>query len=111
MIDTCLDLFSQRAFPLAKNVDFADIDWVFCLTRSLRQCGHRHGDCRTALATFAGEYVAFLLGLDPKTDDGLNDLHRLFGSICCLAELQTALPGQIKTEHPLKLVLDRRPFI
>ncbi len=111
MIDTCLNLFSHGAFPLAKSVGFAEIDWVFCLTRSLRQCGHRHGDCLTALATFAGEYVPFLLGRDPKTDEGLNDLHMLFGAVCCLAELQTALPGQIKTERPLKLVLDRRPFI
>jgi hypothetical protein len=111
MINTCLDIFRSGCFPLGKNVGFAEIDWVFCVTRSLRQCGHRHHDCHTALATFTSQYVPFLLGLDPKTDDGLNDLHALFGAICCLAELQTALPGQIKTERPLKLVLDRRPFI
>lgn len=111
MVDTCLDLFSHSSFPLAKKVGFAEIDWVFCLTRSLRQCGHRHRDCHTALAAFAAEYVPFLLELNPKTDEGLNDLHALFGAICCLAELQTALPGQIKTGRPLKLVLDRRPFI
>ena len=45
------------------------------------------------------------------TDDGLNDLHALFGAVCCLAELQAALPGEITSEKPLKLVLDRRPFI
>ena len=28
-----------------------------------------------------------------------------------LAEIQSALPGEIKTDKPLKLVLDRRPFI
>ena len=111
MIDTCLDLFRHGSYPLARNVGFAEIDWVFCLTRSLRQCGHRHGDCQAALSAFAGRYVPFLFGLDPATDEGLNDLHALFGAMCCLAELQTALPGQIKTERPLKLVLDRRPFI
>ena len=42
---------------------------------------------------------------------GLNDLHALFGALCCLADLQTALPGLIRTERPPKLVLDRRPFI
>jgi hypothetical protein len=111
MVDTCLKLFGDRSFPLGKRVGFAEIDWVFCLTRSLRQCGHRYGDCQSALAKFAGEYVPFLLRLDPETDDGLNDLHLLFGALCCLAELQYALPGQIKTERPLRLVLDRRPFI
>lgn len=38
-------------------------------------------------------------------------LHMLFGSVCALAELQTALPGKIITEKPLRLVLDRRPFV
>ena len=61
--------------------------------------------------TFTDQYVPFLLGLNPNSDEGLNDLHLLFGAMCCLAELQTALPGQLKTERPLKLVLDRRPFI
>ncbi len=111
MIDICLELFRQGSFSLGNSVGFAEIDWVFCLTRSLRQSGHRHADCHAALAEFADRYVPFLLGLDPKTDDGLNDLHMLFGAMCCLAELQAALPGQIKTERPLKLVLDRRPFI
>ena len=40
-----------------------------------------------------------------------NDLHSVFGTVCCLAELQRALRGSIITEKPLKLVLDRRPFI
>ena len=39
------------------------------------------------------------------------DLHLLFGMVCCLAELQQALPGTFRTQRPLRLVLDRRPFI
>ncbi len=35
----------------------------------------------------------------------------LFGAVCCLAELQLALPGEIISSVPLKNVLDRRPFI
>jgi hypothetical protein len=35
----------------------------------------------------------------------------LFGAVCALAELQRALPGEIRSERPLRLVLDRRPFI
>ena len=46
-----------------------------------------------------------------ETDDGLDDLHALFGTLCALAELQQALPGEIRTARPLRLVLDRRPFI
>ena len=35
----------------------------------------------------------------------------LFGYLCAFAELQQALPGSCVTDRPLKLVLDRRPFI
>jgi len=33
--------------------------------------------------------------------------HRLFGAACALA----ALPGRLRSPRPLRLVLDRRPFI
>ena len=49
--------------------------------------------------------------LDYEKDAGFNDLHALFGSVCCMAELQSALPGKIISAKPLRLVLDRRPFI
>ena len=111
MINTCLEIFERNSFPLCNNVGFAEIDWVFCVTRSLRQSGHRFNDCMRVLEQFCDRYVSYLLGLDPDSDDGLNDLHSLFGAMCCLAELQTALPDRIKTGRPLKLVLDRRPFI
>lgn len=111
LIDTCLDIRARGLFPLCRFVGFAEVDWVYCLTRSLRQCGHRFNECRQVLLAFAEEHVAFLDGLDPETDDGLNDLHTLFGTLCALAELQQALPGHLRTDRPLRLVLDRRPFI
>jgi hypothetical protein len=109
--DTCLEVFDCKTYPLGKSVGFAEMDWLYALTRSMRQCGHRYDHYRSVLAAFADDYIPFLLALDPERDDGLNDLHALFGAVCCLAELQSALPGQIKTERPLRLVLDRRPFI
>ena len=56
-------------------------------------------------------FVVVVVVLDEKTHDGLNDMHTLFGCICALAELQSFLPGEIVSDVPLKLVLDRRPFI
>jgi hypothetical protein len=111
MVDTCLEIFNQGSFPLGNAVGFAEIDWVYCLTRSRRQCGHRLNESQAALGEFTRRYVPYLKSLDPLTDPGLNDLHTLFGALCCLAELQTALPGTLLTEKPLRLVLDRRPFI
>lgn len=111
VIDTCLELRRAGAFPLGSAVGFAEVDWVYCLNRASRQSTHRHDECRAALMSFAHDYIGFLAGLDGPTHDGLNDLHMLFGAVCCLAELQAALPGMIRTSMPLKLVLDRRPFI
>ncbi|MGM0401345.1 MAG: hypothetical protein ACQEQT_08615, partial [Chloroflexota bacterium] len=111
MVDSCLDIWNRQLYPLGKRVGFAEIDWIYCLTRSRRQTGYRFDDCQEALIQFAECYVPYLQGLDKETDEDLNDLHSLFGSVCALAELQRALPGTILTERPLKLVLDRRPFI
>ena len=110
-VDTCLELRRSDPYPLGHAVGFAEIDWVYMLNRAVRQCHHRYNEARAALEAFAGEYLPYLLSLDPATHDGLNDLHQLFGAACCVAELQTALPGQVLSDKPLRLVLDRRPFI
>lgn len=112
MIDSCLEIQRQRLWPtLGQTVGFAEIDWVYGITRPLRQCGHRFCECQAALADFARQYTEFLLQLNVLKDGACDDLHSLFGACCALAELQQALPGSIQTERPLKLVLDRRPFI
>lgn len=55
--------------------------------------------------------VEYLLNADENTDVDFDDLHSLFGASCALAELRQTLPGKPKSSVPLKLVLDRRPFI
>jgi hypothetical protein len=109
LVDTCLRLRAERQFPLCRRVGFAEIDWVYCLNRALRQSHHRAAESRAALAELAHEYVAFLRS--SAAQEGLGDLHALFGAVCALAELQMALPGMIRSPRPLRLVLDRRPFI
>lgn len=114
MIDTMLWLlYEDETFRevAAQRISFIDVDWIYCLSRAMRQTGYRHDDGKQALETYADRLVDFLETVDPQTHDGFNDLHGLFGTVCALAELQQALPGKIKTERPLKLVLDRRPFI
>ena len=111
LVDSCLDIYDQRSFPLGEAVGFAEVDWVYCLNRAMRQSGHRFQEGTARLVNFADTYIPYLNSLDPDTDPGLDDLHSLFGVLCCLAELQQALPGSIQTEKPLRLVLDRRPFI
>lgn len=113
MIDTCIELYEnhQIGSNFAKAINFIELDWVYCITRASRQTPHRFDDCRRVLKHFTKVYIEFLNSIDVKTHDMFNDLHMLFGAVCCLAELQQALPGLLKTKKPLKLVLDRRPFV
>ena len=111
LVDFCLGFYRNGNKPLGQSIGFAEVDWVYCLTRAVRQSGHHFEDSRVVLNQFAARYIGYLNGLDTKTHPRWNDLHSLFGALCCLAELQTALPGQLLTDKPLKLVLDRRPFI
>ena len=94
-----------------RMVGFMEIDWVFCLNRALRQAPQRFAEGKAQLQAFARAYVDWLAALDWQTDAEWNDLHMLFGASCALAELAQALPGEIETTVPLRLVLDRRPFI
>lgn len=113
IIDSCLDMYYNNGLPstFGKSLGFLEVDWVYCITRSSRKTTHRFDECKKALRKFATEYIEYLNSLDHNTHDGLNDLHTLFGMLCALAELQQALPGEITTKKPLRLVLDRRPFI
>jgi hypothetical protein len=111
LIDSCLDMLADGSFPLGARIGFAEIDWFFCLNRSLRQSGHRFDDCQAAMRRLGRRLGDFVLSLDPARDDGLNDLHSLFGVLCAFAELQQAVPELVRSDRPLKLVLDRRPFI
>ncbi len=122
LIDTCIYLYENKLIgddgvrpykgdKFGQYIGFLEVDWVYCITRACRQTPYRFDDCQRVLKDFTVNFIDFLNGIDIKTHDGFNDLHMLFGSVCALAELQQALPGMLCTKKPLKLVLDRRPFI
>lgn len=116
IIDTCIFLIDKGVGNpeygnLIKRPGFIDVDVVYSLSRAMRQTPHRFYEGKERLEGFAERYVGMMNSIDPERDEAFNDLHMLFGSVCCLAELQTALPGKIRTSRPLRLVLDRRPFI
>ena len=113
VVDTCIAMWKENhvADDFGHLVGFAEIDWIFVLNRALRQAPARFDEAKQCLREFAAEYIAWLESLDPETDDCLNDLHCLFGAACALAELQAALPGEVESALPLRLVLNRRPFI
>lgn len=113
IIDSCLDMYynTEMNGRFGKEINFLEIDWVYCISRSMRKTPHRFDECKAALLALGKTLIEFLRSIDTETHDGFNDLHGLFGMVCALAELQQALPGEFITAKPLKLVLDRRPFI
>ena len=112
IIDSCLKLMADpKPCGMQKHCTFIDVDVVYCLTRAMRQTPYKFWEGKDALRKYAHDYIAMMEAIDYEHDDQFNDLHMLFGAVCCLAELQSALPGEIVTSKPLKLVLDRRPFI
>jgi hypothetical protein len=112
VIDSCIDLMREpEKHGMIKNCTFIDVDVVFCLNRAMRQTPHRFDEAKEALEQYAERYIDMMSKIDYEKDENFNDLHLLFGAVCCLAELQMALPGKILSSKPLRLVLDRRPFI
>lgn len=115
MIDSCIEMYKnvdeQLPHYFCKRCGFIEIDWVFCLTRASRQTPYRFYDIRECLRDFAAKFIEYFRSIDAETDEFANDLHMLFGSVCTLAELQQTLRGELVSDFPLKLVLDRRPFI
>lgn len=113
LIDTCIKMYREKLLhPMfARSVGFSEIDWVYPLNRATRETPHRFEEAKAVLCEFADEYIPYLESLDFATHDSINDMNPLCGVIACLAELQNALPGYIESSKPLRLVLDRRPFI
>ena len=116
VIDSCIKMYKEKAVrdDFGETIGFLEVDWAYCINRASRQTAHRNAEVKDVLYEFARHYTGYLLKLvqgEHKTNERFNDLHLLFGCVCALAELQEALPGIIVTEKPLRLVLNRRPFI
>lgn len=112
LIDSCIYMYREEPMEsFGKNAKFVEMDWVYCLTRALQQTAHRYNEVIDVLEEFAEEYITHWLTVDYENDININDMHELFGGVCALAELQRALRGKLYSDVPLKLVLDRRPFI
>jgi hypothetical protein len=95
-VDTCLEIWESNRQPLygepfCGGISYAEIDWVFYLNRSVRQCGYRFEESRKAMEEAVEKYVGYLNRLDYHRDASFNDLHKLFGMICALSEFQLAL--------------------
>lgn len=115
MIESCLKMYRDGSMrdknSFGTDINFIEVDWIYCLNRASRYTSYRFDEVKETIKEMGRNYVSFLSGIDEKSHDRFNDLHMLFGAVCALAELQAAVPGEFTTDIPLRLVLDRRPFI
>jgi len=112
LLDTCIKAYYDGAcMDFSKSVGWPDIDFTYLLARVQRRAGVRFEETQKILTEIADGLISQLLKMDPETSETLNDLNTLFAIVCALAVLQDALPGYIRTSKPLKLVLDKRPFL
>lgn len=109
LIDSAIDVMECNWNLFAKRLGFFEIFWVYCLTRSRLVSTHRREEVDQALKHFAVRYVDLLNEFTQF--NGFNDIHMMFGAVTVLAELQTALPGLLRSRRPLRSVLERRPFL
>jgi hypothetical protein len=112
IVDTCINMYKEnKCDSFGEKISFNEVDFVYTLSRCQRRSGKRFEEFQSIIKEIADSFINYIMSLDPKTHPGLNDLHSLSAVILALAVIQDCLPGYIKTEKPLKLVLDRRPFI
>ena len=113
-IDAVLGTQQPDGYWRGDNHLWLTLDAIYLLTRSLRYSAHRYDDVRACLRRLMGILMRDLYSpegrktaLSPKLP-----VHSLTAAVSIAAEVQNFLGAQeVITERPLRLVLDRRPFI
>ncbi len=113
-IDTVLRLQQPDGYWLPSNHLWLTLDAIYLMTRTLRYCPHRLEDVRASV-----RHTLKTLQQDVYSSEGRKatfskeaGVHSLTAAISILAEAQQFLGiEEVATDWPLKLVLDRRPFI
>jgi hypothetical protein len=87
---------------------------IYLMTRTLRYCEHRLEDVRNSVRRIMDvlERDVFSPEGRKQTFSKHDGVHSLTAAISIVAEAQQFLgASEVVTDWPLKLVLDRRPFI
>jgi len=113
-IDTVLGLHRPDGYWSPSNHLWMTLDAIYLMTRTLRYCPHRFEDVRASV-----RQTLQVLQRDVFSPEGrketfskVDGVHSLTAAISIVAEAQQFLGArEVITDWPLKLVLDRRPFI
>jgi len=109
LIDTALEVMEFHRELFFKRRGHRHLPWIFCLTRSMRQTAHRHEEVQQSLVQFIPDYLKYL---EVQIGEGhFQGPRQIQWDLAGLAELQLALPGRLQSDHPLRQILDRHPFL
>lgn len=113
-IDAILGLQQPDGYWNEKNHLWLTLDAIYLLTRALREVSHRREDVIACIrrSMDALQRDVFSAEGRKKTFTGRLAVHSVTAAISIVAEVQNFLGAdQVVTEWPVRLVLDRRPFI
>lgn len=113
-IDAVLGNVQPNGYWRDDNKLWLSFDALYLLTRTLRYCPHRYEDvvaCARQVMTNAVRDIFSPEGR-AQTFSKRVTTHSVAAALCLAAEAQLFLGShEVVTERPLRLVLDRRPFI
>ncbi len=113
-IDSVLGLQQQDGYWDKNNQLWMTLDAIYLMTRTLRYCAHRVDDVRASVRKAMGALSkdVYSPAARAKIFPASGGVHSLTAAISVAAEAQQFLGAQeIVTDWPLRLILDRRPFI
>lgn len=113
-IDSVIGLRQPDGYWHPVNHLWLTLDAIYLLTRSLRTTTHRFGDVRRVVAETMRTLARDIYSPEGRVRsfNGALPTHSVMAAISIAAEAQRFLGSEtVLTERPLRLVLDRRPFI
>jgi len=112
LVDTCLSLHEEGQLPEmgVGGEGWNEIDFLYLVRSLIKRTPHRADEMQHLLHNIGGKFAGYLARVD-MSDGAYDDLHSLFATVSALAVVQEGVPGLVKTDRPLRLVLDRKPFL
>ena len=113
-IDAVLRLQQPDGYWHPTNHLWMTLDPIYLMTRTLRQSPHRFADVQESVRRIMRVLMHDVYSAEGRRKllEGKMAAHSLTAALSIAAEAQQFLGShEIITEKPLKLVLDRRPFI
>jgi hypothetical protein len=113
-IDAILGIQRPDGHWDTSNKTWLTLDGIYMLTRTLRQSPHRFEDVKAAIHRVLGTLMETMYSPEGRKTAFAGRLppHTLTCAVSILAEAQQFFGADVViTDAPLKLVLDRRPFI